>query len=362
MSKNALLYVKTGRSRLGISTVVAIAVVLAIIVIAGVGAYLALVVPKNSGTRTTSTSLQFTQNGSISTTVSTFLGASSSPGPVSLSSTSSVNGTTSSQSMPTSSSSSSNIQTNRTTSSVTASVNNNNFFNITVTKMIDDTPESNANGKPVYIFDVTIVNVGNNDSNIVPADFELVGASNTVYAEQNALAMTIPTEVFISPGQQTTMQVAFALSPGDSPKEIKYVGNYYTNTGSTVIDITSQLPQRALNVSWVSALDTNVTGSAASDISVTGAQLQNYSTPASLGYYYTGDIIAIQLSFGYQIGYSGNATLQVTAISNSGGFKVEQITPPLPISVTSSGATVMMYLITPQTSFSGTLLLDIAVS
>jgi hypothetical protein len=206
---------------------------------------------------------------------------------------------------------------------------------------------------------VTITNIGSQDSNVVPQDFELVGKSSTVYSEQNALAMVIPTSIFVSPGQQTKMQVSFALNPGDTPSKIKYVGQYFGISGSSVVDVTAPLPQTVGNVSDVLSLDTNVTGPAASELSVNTAEIQNFSTPASLGYFYTGDIIAIHLNFGYQIGYSGNATLQVMGIANSGAFQTVKLTPPLPIQIGSSGADLMLYLLTPQTSFSGILALKI---
>ena len=231
-----------------------------------------------------------------------------------------------------------------------------------MTREVQDTPESTANGKPVYIFNVTITNTGSQDSNVVPQDFELLGKSNTVYSEQNALAMVIPTPIFVSPGQQTKMQVSFALNPGDTPSKMKYVGQYFTNGGSSVVDVTAPLPQTVANVSDILSLDTNVTGPSASDLSINAAEIQNFSTPASLGYFYTGDIIAVHLNFGYQIGYSGNTTLVVSGISNSGSLQTVKVTPPLPINVGSSGADVMLYLLTPQTSFSGTLVLDITTS
>jgi hypothetical protein len=248
------------------------------------------------------------------------------------------------------------------TSSATSSTGSNNFFSLTVTKAIQDTPESIVSGKPVYIFDVVIVNIGNQDSNVVPLDFELVGASNSVYHEADALAMVVPEVVFLSPGQQTNMQVGFELNPGDTPSMIKYVGQYFGNGGSSIVDVTAPLPQTYANVSQILELNTNITGAAANNVTLNTDEIQNFSTPASLGYFYTGDIIAIHLNFGYQLGYSGNATFQVTAISNSWGFQMTKLTPSLPIPVGSSGVDVMLYLLTPQTSFSGTLVLDITAS
>ena len=227
-----------------------------------------------------------------------------------------------------------------------------------MTKAIADPPESSSSAL-VYIYDFTVVDqtVANLDVNTL--DLQLVGSSNTVYHSTGAgasqiFAMDIFQPVILNPSQQTNGQVAFPVPKTDAPVKLEFL------SGS--LDVSVGVPAPSANVSWISQLDSNVTGSGSNAVSLDSLSPENFTAAATLGLYYSGDVIALKLSFGYFLSYSGNSTFQVTSIGDSAGFKVVGISPVLPVGVGSSGADVMVYLLTPDSSFKGTLTIEISVN
>jgi Domain of unknown function (DUF4352) len=233
-------------------------------------------------------------------------------------------------------------------------------ISISIVRIVQDTPESNATGKSVYILNVEVSNTGSESFEVNPDDFEAVGSSGSVYNEVDELAMTVPQTVFIDPGQQTTLQIGFELAVGDSPSTLQYVGHYVFSTGTSNVDVSVGIPSPSGDVTDLLELNSTLTGSAADNASVTGDEVTNTSQPSG-SYFYTGDIIAIQISLGYSILYTGSSTFQVTSITNSWGLQMVETSPALPTSFGSSGTTVTIYLLVGKASHSGTLGLTIDI-
>jgi hypothetical protein len=211
----------------------------------------------------------------------------------------------------------------------------------------------------VYIYNFTVVDQSVTNLNVNTFDLQLVGSSNTVYHSSGAgasqiFAIDIFQPVTLNPQQQAKGQVAFPVPRTDAPSKLEFL------SGS--IDVPVKVPAPSANVSWISQFNTNVTGSASNDVGLQSFTPENFTAAASLGYYYSGDVIALKLSFGYFPSYSGNSTFQLTSIGDSAGFKVVGISPALPVGVGSSGTDVMVYLLTPDRSFNGTLNIDIIVN
>jgi Domain of unknown function (DUF4352) len=220
-----------------------------------------------------------------------------------------------------------------------------------VTKAIADPPDSTSSVLVyIYAFTVTDNSVSNLDVNTF--DFQLVGTSNTVYhstggGASQILAIDVFQPITLNPQQKSSGQVAFAVPKTDKPLKLEFM--FGTN------NIFVPVPAPVANVSWITQWNSNVTGSAAAEVYLQYITPQNFTATATLGYYYSGDIIALKLTFTYLPGYFGNSIFRVTSISASDGFKVVGISPTLPVNVGSSGADVMVYLLTPATSFNGTL-------
>jgi hypothetical protein len=224
-----------------------------------------------------------------------------------------------------------------------------------VTKAITDPTESTSN-ELTYIYDFNIVDLNVSNLDFSTLDLQLIGSSNSVYHSTGAgasqvFAIDIFQPVILNPQQQASGQVAFPVPRTDKPSKLEFVG------GSIVVSVTFSVgvPAPSANVSWISQLNSNVTGSASGEVNLESITPENFTATASLGYYYSGDVIALQLSFIYLSSYFGNSTFEVTSITNSAGFKVVGISPALPVGVGGSGATVMVYLLAPTASFNGTL-------
>jgi hypothetical protein len=227
-----------------------------------------------------------------------------------------------------------------------------------VTRAIRDPPESTTSVL-VYIYNFTVVDQSVANLDVSTLDLQLVGSSNTVYHSTGAgasqiFAIDIFQPVILNPQQQAKGQVAFPVPRTDAPSKLEFL------SGSIDVSVGVQAP--SVNVSWISQFNSNVTGSASNEVGLQSLTPENFTATASLGFYYSGDVIALKLSFGYFLSYSGNSTFQVTSIGDSAGFKVVGISPALPVSVGNSGADVMVYLLTPGPSFNGTLNIDMSVN
>jgi hypothetical protein len=212
-----------------------------------------------------------------------------------------------------------------------------------------------SSGNILYIFDFVVTDTGTGLLSVNSAELQLVGTSNAVYPSVNGLAMDIFLPAVLNPRQHVSGQTAFLVPRSDKPSKLQFLSLSIQATDDT-------LPAPSANVTYISAFDSKVTDSAANNVAVSYLLPQNFTTTSSQGYYYSGQVIALKLTLGYSIGYSGNDTFHVTSINNSAGFRVLGISPPLPIGVGSSGTDVMLYLLAPDSYFDGQVAIVIEVN
>jgi hypothetical protein len=226
---------------------------------------------------------------------------------------------------------------------------------LNVTKAITDPTESTSQ-ELTYIYDFTFVDLNISNLDFSTLDLQLVGTSNSVYHSTGGgagqvLAIDVFQPIIMNPRQQVSGQVAFAVPRTDKPSKLEFVGGSIDFSVSFSVGV----PAPTANVSWIKQFNSNLTGSGSTEVNLESITPENFTAPATLGFYSSGEVIALQLSFLYLPSYFGNSTFEVTSIIDSAGFKVVGISPALPVSVGSSGANVMLYLLAPATSFNGTL-------
>jgi hypothetical protein len=326
-----------------------IAIVVVIIVIAAAAGAL-LLVPKSS-TATTSTTPAVSQSSpSTSSSIVTSMTSSSV-----VSSTSSSTQTPASTTASALISSSSQITTSSASTSSTLS-SGNAQATLSVNKTITDPPESSSS-QLVYIYDFVVVDNNVQDLEVGLFDFQLVGTSTSVYHSVTALAEVILNSVQLNAGQKAEGQISFLIPRTDTPSSLEFM--------SGAVDVSdSNLPAASANVSDILNFDGNLTGSAASNASISIIQPENFTEVTSQGYYYSGDVIAVNISLGFSLQYSGNGsdTYTVNSITDTSGLQILSFSPDLPVSFGSSGVHITVYLLAPGESFRGTVFFVINVS
>jgi hypothetical protein len=200
----------------------------------------------------------------------------------------------------------------------------------------------------VYIFDFTVGDVIAQDMSVGIFEFQLVGTSNSVYAATSVLAATVLSVVILNPGQKTQGQIAFEIPRSDSPATLEYASGSVQATDNA-------LPAPSANVSAIIAdYGGNLTGPAASQVQINTLDDVNFSTQTQ-GYWYSGDIIGVNISLGFSLQYNGNGSdiYQVTSITDTDGLQIVGYTPDLPVSFGQSGTYITVWVLIPADAYSG---------
>jgi hypothetical protein len=208
-----------------------------------------------------------------------------------------------------------------------------------------------------YIYDFTIADNSVQGLEVGFFDFQLVGTSTSVYKAVTSLDYVYPGSVTLNAGQRVEDQISFLLPRTDAPASLEYI------SGS--VDVSdSNLPAPSANVSYILNFNGNLTGSAVRNVSVNLIQPENFSGVTAEGYYYSGDVVAVNISLGFSLEYSGNGSdiYHVNSITDTSGFQILSSSPSLPVSFGSSGVYMTVYLLVPATPFNGILDFVISVS
>jgi hypothetical protein len=221
---------------------------------------------------------------------------------------------------------------------------------ITVNETISDSPEASAGGN-AYIYDVTITNTGSGSYDVNPTYFTMVTSSNSRYDSTilRAMRQSLP-EVTLNQGQSATGQIAFQLPKTQTPSRLEFVDQPESVDESLV-----GLPQPTVWVSEPEPGRVTLSGTQSGDLSAT------YTFSNDTLFYYTGDVIALEVAVNnFQL--SGSVALNSLALASSDtGFTLSSISPSLPVAITACCSDidvfvyvdVYVYIVAPASSFTG---------
>jgi hypothetical protein len=201
----------------------------------------------------------------------------------------------------------------------------------------------------MYIYDLAFANNGQSSYSVNSLYFTIITASNSVYNTALALAIqqNLPA-VTLSPGQKTSGQIAFQIPSSETPAKLEYKIPY------SIDEFVTNLPTPTSFVSRPSIIiNTNLQGT--SDLTAFPS-IQNMTY-----YFYTGQTIAITLALS---DYFAGTTVTVNSITTTTtGLSISQISPSLPVKISGNSngneVDVMVYMLAPPTSFSGTITLNV---
>ncbi len=259
-----------------------------------------------------------------------------------------INSSSSSSSSANTRSSSSCSSTTSTTTSTSQSQGS--PLQITVSKTISDPPEAST-GENAYIYDVALTNTGSVSYDVNPSYFTLVTASNSVYDSTSFLAIRQSlSAVTLNHGQCASGQIAFQIPNTQVPSRLEFKDQI-----KSVDEFVVGLPQPMV---WVSE---PVRGR----ISLTGGESVGlsaaYTFSNSTLFYYTGDVIALEVALN-DFHISGSIALfTLTLPSSDTGFTLLSINPPLPAVVDACCSdvdlfptvNVYIYIVAPSSTFTG---------
>lgn len=250
--------------------------------------------------------------------------------------------------------------TSTTTSAVSSSTGP---LAIAISLAISDPPDAKASSS-VYIYDVTVLNNGQTSYPIDDSYFMLISNSNTVYnpTSVGAIQRSLPT-LNLAQGQKATGQVAFQIPTSETPAQLEY------HIPLSIDEFVTNLPAPS---SFVSEPNFEITTNVQGPTDEFGLQeldaTSSIQNSTSLGYFYTGQTMAIKVSLSNldTTGSSGapGTTVKVNSItSNTTGLSISQISPSLPVTVVGGNGggevEVMVYMVAPAGSFTGTISLNV---
>jgi hypothetical protein len=238
---------------------------------------------------------------------------------------------------------------------------------ITVSKTIFDGPEATP-GYSAYIFDVSIENIGSGSYSINEFGFNVITNSNNVYSLYILNAIRLPLSTLtLSTSEGTSGQISFLIPSDQTPSKLEY--DVPDEIGVSVI--VPNIPQPSVWVSKVSSVVVTLAGPNSNQIDSYGGIKNSSSTfygcNYQCNYYYTGDIIYIQLESAYN-NYPPIVNVSVTAITVAKSdyeLPLASISPSLPLPVTASGGYGVLcnvYLRAPSSTFSGDIYLNVTTS
>jgi len=246
------------------------------------------------------------------------------------------------------------IFSNTAQSSSSAPATDSHQLSINVTQTALDPPEAST-GHVVYIYSIVIVDTDATNHHINPINFELLSSSKTIYQSSTVMAMRQALQsVTLSTNQRASGQIAFQIVNGDTPSQLEY--NYSLESVNVIV---TNLPVPSSQVSLINFGFATVVGNQCIQpneprcMSHVNAQIyvENSSSPASAGYFYTGDVIYLKLT----VTNLNSAPINITSITDSdSGFQIVGITPRLPVTLDSSEFDITVYITAPSVSFSGT--------
>ena len=118
----------------------------------------------------------------------------------------------------------------------------------------------------------------------------------------------------------------------------------------------TSLPAPVANVSEIMSYGGNLTGSAAGQVRINLLQDVNFSEHTQ-GYWYSGDVIGVNISLGFSLQYSGNGSdiYQITSITDTNGLQILGYSSNLPASFGQAGTSITVWVSIPKNSYVGDL-------
>jgi len=186
--------------------------------------------------------------------------------------------------------------------------------------------------------------------------FTMITASNSVYdtAAAQAIQQSLPT-ITLDPGQNTSGQIAFQVPNSETPAVLEY------KIPHSIDEFVTGLPTPGGAVSEPNfEVNANVQGTAKQ------SSLQDLTASASImnttSYFYTGQTIAIIVGL---TNFNTGTTATVNSIASATtGISILQISAPLPVKISGSVSgneyDIIVYMLAPPTSFSGTISLSVS--
>lgn len=227
---------------------------------------------------------------------------------------------------------------------------------IAISQVISDPPEAKPSSS-VYIYNVTLTNIGQTPYLINASYFSLIGASNAVYNPMMALAIQqVLRPSSLTQGKMTTGQVAFQIPTSETPAKIEY------HVPLSIDEFITNLPTPSGFVSEFLTVNTHVQGTPDGYGGQMVAAYASVLNSSNAGFFYSGQTIEIGIAL--LDGYTGtNATVN-TIVSATSGLSINQIQPSLPVHMTGSddGSTevlVYVFMIVPATSLTGPINLNL---
>ena len=271
--------------------------------------------------------------------------------------TSQSSSSTSASSTSSSSTTSSTTSSSSTSSTTSTTSSSSGPLAIAISQVISDPPDAQASSS-VYIYDVTLTNNGQTSYPVNDFYFTMISASNTVYNPTfvGAIQQSLPS-LELAQGQKATGQVAFQIPASETPAKLEYHIPFSIN------EFVTNLPTPNGAVSEPNlVINANVQG--AVDAYGVPELMASPSILNNTFYFYTGQIIAIKVAF---TNFFTGTTATVNSIaSNTTGLSISQTSPSLPVMVVGSGngveVDVIVYMVAPATSFTGTITLDVTAS
>ena len=211
-----------------------------------------------------------------------------------------------------------------------------------VVERVTADPVEASEGHTILIYDLTITNTDTISHLVSAFGFQLVTANNSVYSLSFAIAVRrLLPSVTLEPQQHASGQVSFEVPNGELPSRLEF--------GIGPQAVVSSLPQPSAWVSRILDADVKFVGAVTGFPLVAFASVQN-----STSYFYTGDVVSLQLALSY---YGSGSTVKVTSVAlMDSGFNVIQTAPPLPITVNGGDKEVdlVVYVSVPQSVLNGT--------